>query len=99
MSAADNKKSQLASDSNTGVYIWLVFISILIGAANLTYGVMEGAQNQQRLTKSGNLRVLSQQVAKNAAEASQGTAAAFELLEESMNSIRIKKNNNLTHYC
>ena len=84
MSAAENKNKQIGAKSNTGIYIWLVFLAIVVGAANLFYGTMQGQQNQERLTKAGNLRVLSQQVAKNAGEASQGTPAAFELVEESM---------------
>jgi len=82
MSAAENKNKQAATKSNAGGYIGLLFLAILVGALNLAYGVIEGQQNQQRLTKAGNLRVLSQQVAKNSAEASTGNPAAFELLEQ-----------------
>lgn len=82
MSAAENKNKQVAAKSNAGFYIWSLFFAILVGAANLTYGVIQGQQNQQRLTKAGNLRVLSQQVAKNATEASTGNPAAFELLDQ-----------------
>jgi len=84
MSAAENKNKQIGAKSNTGIFIWLVLLSIIVGAVNLTYGLMGGQQNQERLTKAGNLRVLSQQVAKNAGEASNGTPAAFDALEESM---------------
>jgi twitching motility protein PilJ len=82
MSAAEKNDKQVATKSNTGKYIFMLFFAILVGAANLAYGVYQGQQNQQRLTKSGNLRVLSQQVAKNAAEASTGNPAAFDLLDE-----------------
>ncbi|MEP1742779.1 MAG: methyl-accepting chemotaxis protein [Kangiellaceae bacterium] len=82
MSAAEKNDKQVATKSNTGKYIALLFLAILFGALNLAYGVIQGQQNQQRLTKAGNLRVLSQQVAKNSAEASTGNPAAFDLLEE-----------------
>lgn len=82
MSAAEKNDKQVGTKSNTGKYIFLLFVAILLGAANLAYGVYQGQQNQQRLTKAGNLRVLSQQVAKNAAEASTGNPAAFDLLDQ-----------------
>lgn len=83
MSAADDKKSQIDSGSNTGAYIWMLFIFIVVGGVNLFLGLQSSNQNQSRLTKAGNLRVLSQQVAKNASEASQGNADAFRLLDDS----------------
>lgn len=83
MSAADDKKSQVDSGSNTGAYIWLLFIFIVVGGVNLFLGLQSSNENQSRLTKAGNLRVLSQQVAKNASEASQGNADAFRLLDDS----------------
>jgi len=82
MSAAENKKN-LESGSNTGFYIWMLLLFILVGAANLAWGVYEGQQNQVRISKAGNLRVLSQQISKNASEASKGNATAFDLLKDS----------------
>ncbi|WP_444995636.1 methyl-accepting chemotaxis protein [Aliikangiella sp. IMCC44359] len=82
MSAADDKKNQLEAKSNTGVYIWLLLFFILVGGVNLAIGLYESQQNQSRLTKAGNLRVLSQQVAKNASEATQGNQGAFVSLTE-----------------
>ncbi len=92
MSAADDKKSQIVTKSNTGVYIWLLFIFILVGAANLGVGLYESQQNQARLTKAGDLRVLSQQIAKNASEASQGNSQAFRLLNDSTKEFQAKYN-------
>ncbi|TQV89023.1 methyl-accepting chemotaxis protein [Aliikangiella coralliicola] len=83
MSAADDKKGQLESGSNTGIYIWLLLLFIVIGGFNLFMGQRESQFNQSRLTKAGNLRVLSQQVAKNASEASRGNAEAFRQLTSS----------------
>ncbi|WP_196138755.1 methyl-accepting chemotaxis protein [Aliikangiella sp. G2MR2-5] len=79
--SADDKKSQIEAGSNTGVFIWSLLFFILVGAVNLWWGLRESQFNQTRLTKAGNLRVLSQQVAKNASEASQGNAEAFEQLK------------------
>ena len=56
MSAAENKKRDSGTKSNTGGYIGLVFLLILLGGLNLAYGVYQGQQNQIRLTKAGNLR-------------------------------------------
>ena len=84
MSAAANKNKQVGTESKTGGYIWLLFLAIIVGGANLAMGLYKSQQNQQRLTKAGNLRVLSQQVAKNAAEASKGNAEAFEFLRNSI---------------
>lgn len=84
MSAAENKNKQVNTESNTGGYIWLLFLAIFAGGLNLGWGLYQGQQNQTRLTKAGNLRVLSQQVAKNAAEASKGNTEAFSLLRSSM---------------
>ncbi|MDQ7049388.1 MAG: type IV pili methyl-accepting chemotaxis transducer N-terminal domain-containing protein [Enterobacterales bacterium] len=84
MSAAENKNRELKSKSNSGGYIWLLFLAIVAGGVNLGWGVIQGQKNQDRLTKAGNLRVLSQQVAKNASEASKGNPEAFSLLKASV---------------
>ena len=81
--SADDKKSQIEAGSNTGVFIWALLFFILVGALNLWWGYRESQFNQTRLTKAGNLRVLSQQVAKNASEASTGERIAFEQLKNS----------------
>jgi len=84
MSAADKKNKQVGTESKTGGYISLLIITMLVGIANLGIGFFQGQQNQVRLTKAGDLRVLSQQVAKNAAEASKGNTEAFDLLSSSI---------------
>ncbi|TQV74004.1 chemotaxis protein [Aliikangiella marina] len=82
--SADDKKNQIGDDtSNTGSIIWILFFMIFAGGANLYWGQKTSTDNQERLTKAGNLRVLSQQVAKNASEASQGNSAAFSALVDS----------------
>ena len=89
MSAADKKKKPVAKKgtgggSRGGGTITLLLIFLIIAIGNLGYGVFQSQSNQVRLTKAGNLRVLSQQVAKNATEASSGTPLAFDLLESSI---------------
>jgi twitching motility protein PilJ len=81
MSAADDKKNKQQADTNTGRYIWMLLFFIVVGGVNLGYGLLLSQYNQVRLTKAGDLRVLSQQVSTNASEASQGTEGAFEQLE------------------
>jgi len=92
MSAADNKKSQIQAESNTGAYIWMLLLFILVGGLNLAWGLRESQFDQSRLTKAGNLRVLSQQVAKNASESAQGTPEAFEQLELSTKAFQAQFN-------
>ncbi|MGX5172833.1 methyl-accepting chemotaxis protein [Aliikangiella sp. IMCC44653] len=92
MSATDDKKNQLNAKSNTGVYVGLLLVFILVGAANLWWGLYQSQQNQSRLTKAGDLRVLSQQIAKNASEASQGNEQAFRLLNDSVKEFQAKYN-------
>lgn len=84
MAAADDKKNQVNEDtSGTGSIIWILFFLIIGGGVNLYYGQLQSAHNQERLTKAGNLRVLSQQVAKNAVEAKEGNIQAFTALQDS----------------
>lgn len=83
MSAADDKKGRLEAKSNTGLYIGLLLFFILVGGANLAFGIYTSQQNQVRLSKAGDLRVLSQQVAKNSSEALNGNVEAFHLLTAS----------------
>jgi len=89
MSASDKKKKSVAKKSANdtsrgGGTITLLLIFLFGAIGNLGYGVIQSQSNQIRLTKAGNLRVLSQQVAKNATEASSGTPLAFDLLESSI---------------
>lgn len=84
MSAEDIKNKQEKSKSKANVYLYLAIFFFFVGTANLGWGVYQSQQNQERLTKAGTIRVLSQQVAKNAAEASQGNVEAFALLDNSI---------------
>ena len=90
--SADDKNKQADSGSNTGSFIFALFFFIAVGAANLWYGLLQTGHNQSRITKAGDLRVLSQQIAKNASEASQGTEVAFQQLTASVKEFQAKFN-------
>lgn len=92
MSVLDDKKNKLETKSGTGTFIWLLLILIIAGAINLFYGLQQSGQNQKRLAKAGDLRVLSQQIAKNASEASQGREDAFKQLKNSTTEFQTKFN-------
>ncbi len=90
MSAADRKKKSVVKkganekSGGGGGTITLLLIFLVAAIVNLGYGVLQSQSNQIRLTKAGDLRVLSQQVAKNAKEALSGTLEAFYGLEASI---------------
>ncbi len=92
MSVAKDNKKRVDTGTNTGAFIWLLFFFILLGGVNLWWGLQQAANNQSRLTKAGDLRVLSQQIAKNASEASQGTEEAFQQLTASTKEFEAKFN-------
>jgi len=92
MSALEDKKGKLGAGSNMGFLMSLLFICFIAGVINLFVGLRESQFNQTRITKAGDLRVLSQQIAKNASEASQGTNDAFKQLSESTTEFQTKFN-------
>ncbi|MDH5630691.1 MAG: type IV pili methyl-accepting chemotaxis transducer N-terminal domain-containing protein, partial [Gammaproteobacteria bacterium] len=77
--AADNKKVK-GEGARSNAIIWWLFIFLVLGVANVFIGLEEADHNKLRIAKAGNLRVLSQQIAKNAAEAVNGNEQAFTLL-------------------
>jgi len=67
---------------NIALYIGLaVFIALAL--ANFLLSATTANQAQENITEASELRVVSQQIAKNALEAASGNADAFELLEAS----------------
>ncbi|WP_447594787.1 methyl-accepting chemotaxis protein [Aquipseudomonas campi] len=73
--------------SNTliaGLFIVLI-ISIVLLFANFAYLNTQSNYDKEYISHSGELRVLSQRIAKNATEAATGKAAAFPLLKEARN--------------
>lgn len=82
MSATQENKVNLEAGSKTGAFIWALFLFLIVAGVNLGYGFIQGQWNIDRVSRAETLRVLSQQVAKNASEASQGNQEAFTQLED-----------------
>lgn len=69
---------------NIALYIGLaVFVALAL--ANFLLSATTANQAQENITEASELRVISQQIAKNALEAASGNADAFELLAASRN--------------
>ncbi len=69
--------------ANLGTLAWLLVIVMILAGANAYLGIRAGDQNLIRVSRSEELRVLSQQLAKNATEAARGNEAAFTQLDQS----------------
>ena len=70
--------------SNTliaGLFVVLI-ISIVLLFANFAYLNTQSGYDKEYISHAGELRVLSQRIAKNATEAATGKAEAFPLLKE-----------------
>ena len=67
---------------NIALYIGLA-IFVALALANFLLSATTANQAQENITEASELRVVSQQIAKNALEAASGNADAFELLEAS----------------
>ncbi len=63
--------------------VLIVFIMLLF--ANFAYLNTQSSYDKQYISHAGELRVLSQRIAKNATEAAAGKAAAFKLLSDARN--------------
>ena len=67
-----------------GLFIGLI-VSIVLLFANFTYLNVQSGYDTEYITHAGELRVLSQRIAKNATEAAAGKAEAFVLLKDARN--------------
>ncbi|HJH19216.1 MAG TPA: type IV pili methyl-accepting chemotaxis transducer N-terminal domain-containing protein, partial [Pseudomonas lactis] len=87
MSTATTPKPQAASRSRSQIIVLfialIVFIMLLF--ANFAYLNTQSTYDKQYIGHAGELRVLSQRIAKNATEAAAGKAAAFKLLGDARN--------------
>ena len=63
----------------------VLIVSIVLLFANFAYINTQSSYDTEYIGHSGELRVLSQRIAKDATEAAAGTAAAFGLLREARN--------------
>lgn len=87
MSTVTPVKPQEASRSRSQIIVLfialIVFIMLLF--ANFAYLNTQSTYDKQYIGHAGELRVLSQRIAKNATEAAAGKAAAFKLLGDARN--------------
>ncbi len=83
MSAATNK-SQGESEIKAGSLTRTLMISaFVLMASNFGYGIYQDTFDKERVRLSGDLKVISQQIASSASEASKGNKDAFRKLAES----------------
>lgn len=87
MTTVTPPKPQAASRSRSQIVVLfialIVFIMLLF--ANFAYLNTQSTYDKQYIGHAGELRVLSQRIAKNATEAAAGKAAAFKLLGDARN--------------
>jgi twitching motility protein PilJ len=79
-----DKNIQQDGGSSTRVVIWLLGLFLVLTTLNLYNGWRMGRNVQSWTEKAEDLRVISQQVAKNASEASQGNQSAFDDLKKAV---------------
>ncbi len=84
MNAPVKEKNIQEGGSSTRVVIWLLGLFLILTTFNLYNGWRVGRNVQSWTEKAEDLRVISQQVSKNASEASQGTQPAFEELKQAV---------------
>lgn len=84
MNAPVKDKNAPESRSSTRVVIWLLGLFLLLTIFNLYRGYRTGNNVQSWAEKAEDLRVISQQIAKNASESSQGNQPAFSQLKISV---------------
>ncbi|QVM88891.1 type IV pili methyl-accepting chemotaxis transducer N-terminal domain-containing protein [Pseudomonas lalucatii] len=72
-----------------GLFIVLI-VSIVLLFANFAYLNTQSNYDTEYISHSGELRVLSQRIAKNASESAAGTAEAFGLLREARNDFQTR---------
>ncbi|WP_439887178.1 methyl-accepting chemotaxis protein [Pseudomonas sp. MBLB4123] len=72
-----------------GLFIVLI-VSIVLLFANFAYLNTQSNYDTEYISHSGELRVLSQRIAKNASESAAGTAEAFGLLREARNDFQAR---------
>ena len=80
-------KGPLGTEQSSGLggLAIALFVVFALGALNAFWGVREGGFDVARVQRAEELRVLSQQLAKNSSEAARGNEAAFTQLEQVRN--------------
>lgn len=80
-----NPFSGVRSSTLIGVFFIVLVVSIILLFANFTYLNKQSAYDAEYIGQAGELRVLSQLIAKNATEAAAGTPEAFAQLSTARN--------------
>ncbi|WP_144392324.1 methyl-accepting chemotaxis protein [Pleionea sediminis] len=84
MNAPVKDKNLQEGGSSARFVIFFLSLSLIVTIANLFMGYRTGNNVQSWSEKAEDLRVISQEIAKNASEAAQGTQPAFEALGKSV---------------
>ena len=74
---------------NIALYVGLA-IFIVLALANFLLSATTANRAQENITRASEMRVISQQIAKNALEAAAGNADAFELLDKSQKKLPVR---------
>lgn len=77
--------SGLRSNVLIGALFAILVVSVVLLFVNFAYINAQSNYDKQYITQAGELRVLSQRIAKNATEAAAGKAEAFALLKDARN--------------
>lgn len=77
--------SGLRSNVLIGALFAILVVSVVLLFVNFAYINTQSNYDKQYITQAGELRVLSQRIAKNATEAAAGKAEAFALLKDARN--------------
>ena len=77
--------SGLRSNVLIGALFAILVVSVVLLFVNFAYINAQSNYDKQYITQAGELRVLSQRIAKNATEAAAGNAEAFALLKDARN--------------
>lgn len=77
--------SGLRSNVLIGALFAILVVSVVLLFVNFAYIHAQSNYDKQYITQAGELRVLSQRIAKNATEAAAGKAEAFALLKDARN--------------
>ena len=87
MTTTSSAKSMEGSRSRAQIMVLFValIVFIMLLFANFAYLNTQSNYDKQYISHAGELRVLSQRIAKNATEAASGKAAAFKLLSDARN--------------
>ncbi len=91
MNAPVKDKDLQDSGATTRIVIWLLGTFLLATITNLFFGYRTGNNVQSWAERAEDLRVLSQQLAKNSSEAAQGNAQAFTELKTAVDTFDNKQ--------